>query len=132
MSTAFHLQTDGQTERMNRVVEEVLRHFVSESHNNWAELLPAVELAINTTVKKSVGVSPFMLSHGKEPVHPFYCKLMPRALADLTDTDIESLSKRGVPLTIPMCARDESRVLAARRLHGSMSKVFAMARRALA
>ena len=40
MSTAYHAETDGQTERMDRTVEEVLRHYVDEQQTNWDELLP--------------------------------------------------------------------------------------------
>ncbi len=60
-ATAYHPhpQTDGQTERTNRVVEEVLRHSVTLEQDTWDELLPAVELAINTTVKRATGMSPY-------------------------------------------------------------------------
>ena len=49
MSTANHTQTDGQTERMNRVVEDTLRAFVNHRQTNWDELLPLCQFAI--TVK---------------------------------------------------------------------------------
>ena len=49
MSTAFHPQTDGQTERMNRVVEDCLRHYVMPHQGNWDQLLPVVEFAINSS-----------------------------------------------------------------------------------
>jgi transposase InsO family protein len=42
-STAFHPQTDGQTERMNQVVEDYLRHFVNYKQNDWAEHLDLAE-----------------------------------------------------------------------------------------
>lgn len=48
MSTAFHPRTDGQTERANRVIEEVLRHYVANCQDDWDDLLAGVELAINT------------------------------------------------------------------------------------
>lgn len=43
MSTAFHSQTDGQTERANRVIEEVLKHYVSDSQDDWDEMLAGEE-----------------------------------------------------------------------------------------
>jgi hypothetical protein len=67
-STAFHPQTDGQTERTNRVVEEVLRHFVDGDHVAWEDLLPIVTLTMNNAKSSSTGQSPFFLNHGKHPV----------------------------------------------------------------
>jgi transposase InsO family protein len=46
MSSAFHPQTDGQTERVNRVVEEMLRHFVQPRLDDWDTHLAMVEFAI--------------------------------------------------------------------------------------
>ena len=45
MSTAFHPQTDGETERVNRVLEDMLRMYVSERQNNWVDYLSLVEFA---------------------------------------------------------------------------------------
>ena len=42
-STAFHPQTDGQTERVNQVLEQYLRAFVNWEQDNWVELLPFAE-----------------------------------------------------------------------------------------
>lgn len=70
MSTSFHAQTDGQTERVNRVVEEILRHYVSENQDDWDTMLPVVEYAINTAQHESTGYTPFYLCHGYEPETP--------------------------------------------------------------
>lgn len=70
MSTAYHAETDGQTERMNRTMEEVLRHYVDEQQTNWDELLPLVEFAMNSAVNRSTGFSPFYLNYGREPLTP--------------------------------------------------------------
>ena len=67
MSTAFHPQTDGQTERMNRTVEDMLRHFVSPTMTNWDELLVHVQFAINNAWQESVQNTPFYLKHGRHP-----------------------------------------------------------------
>jgi hypothetical protein len=69
-STAYHPQTDGQTERYNRVLEEVLRNFVSPTMTNWAELLPACEFALNSHVHKGTHYSPFFLNYGRNPTRP--------------------------------------------------------------
>ncbi|KAI9906474.1 hypothetical protein PsorP6_002840 [Peronosclerospora sorghi] len=53
MSTEDHPQTDGQTERVNRVVEDILRSLCPDSPKIWSEMLPMVEFAINDSVHAS-------------------------------------------------------------------------------
>ena len=67
MSTAFHPQTDGQTERMNRTVEQILRIYADYHQTNWEENLPYVEFAINNTENSSTGETPFYLNKGLHP-----------------------------------------------------------------
>jgi hypothetical protein len=59
MSSAFHPQTDGQTERLNRTLEEMLRGFANEE--DWDEHLPLAEFAYNNSVQVSTGFTPFTL-----------------------------------------------------------------------
>lgn len=61
LSTAYHPQTDGQTERVNRVLEDMLRAYVSKSQTDWDEKLACAEFAINNADQSSAGTSPFML-----------------------------------------------------------------------
>jgi hypothetical protein len=70
LSTAFHPQTDGQTERMNRYVETILRGFVNPAQDNWDTLLPLVEFAINNSYQASIRSTPFFLNYGRHPVTP--------------------------------------------------------------
>jgi hypothetical protein len=70
MSTAFHPQTDGQTERVNRIIEEYLRHYVSAEQDNWDELLPLAEFALNDSYQESIGTTPFFLTYGQHPKRP--------------------------------------------------------------
>jgi transposase InsO family protein len=49
MSSSFHPETDGQTERANRTMEEMVRHYVSHRQDDWDQLLPALEFAYNTS-----------------------------------------------------------------------------------
>jgi transposase InsO family protein len=67
MSTAYHPQTDGQTERANRTVEDMLSPFVNQRLDNWADLLPAAEFAYNSSVQASTGYTPFYLNYGQHP-----------------------------------------------------------------
>ncbi|KAF1324759.1 reverse transcriptase, partial [Globisporangium splendens] len=59
MSTAAHPETDGQTERVNRVLEDVLRSYAT-SFKEWSEFLPLAEFALNNSTHVSTGHSPFM------------------------------------------------------------------------
>src|SRR5437667_10513845 len=67
MSTTYHSQTDGQTERANRSILQILRHFVNVSGSNWAQNLSVVEFAINSAVSRSTGKSPFEIVYGYLP-----------------------------------------------------------------
>jgi hypothetical protein len=69
-STAFHPQTDGQTERMNRTMEEMLRHFITPMKGDWVTALPMLEFAYNNTYNITVQASPFKLNSGFNPLHP--------------------------------------------------------------
>jgi hypothetical protein len=64
VSTAYHPETDGSTERMNQTVEAYIRTFTNYAQDNWVTLLPMAELAINNHDSATTGVSPFFLSHG--------------------------------------------------------------------
>jgi len=66
LSTAFHPQTDGQTERMNQELEQYLRFFIEHRQKDWPEWLAAAEFAINNKVHTVTKVSPFMANYGKE------------------------------------------------------------------
>ena len=70
LSTAFHPETDGQTERTNSIVAEVLRNFLAQSRRSWDELLPFAQFCINNTVSASTGATPFMLNFGRHPRTP--------------------------------------------------------------
>jgi RNase H-like domain found in reverse transcriptase/Reverse transcriptase (RNA-dependent DNA polymerase)/Integrase zinc binding domain/Chromo (CHRromatin Organisation MOdifier) domain/Retroviral aspartyl protease len=69
-STAFHPETDGQTERMNRTVEETLRHYVSPNHTDWDTHLPMIEFAINNALQLATSQTPFYMNTGFHPLTP--------------------------------------------------------------
>ena len=70
MSTANHPQTDGQTERANRTIEEILRAYVAPLQNDWDLHLTNVEFAYNDSVNATTGYTPFFLNYGRHPVTP--------------------------------------------------------------
>ena len=57
-STAYHPQTDGQTERINQEIEQYLRIFINHHQNDWAEWLPLAEFSYNNKVQTSTNQSP--------------------------------------------------------------------------
>jgi hypothetical protein len=67
ISTAYHKETDGQTERINQIIETMLRCYINFEQNNWVELLPVMQLAYNSAPSESTGKSPFFLNYGFEP-----------------------------------------------------------------
>jgi len=69
-STSFHPQSDGQTERMNRVLEDMLRHYVSPLQDDWDDHLATAEFAINNSYQESVKNTPFRLNNGRDPRTP--------------------------------------------------------------
>ena len=70
LSTAYHPQTDGQTERANRVLEETLRAFVHPHGDDWPDHLGNAEFAYNTSTHRGSGKSPFFVAYGYHPRVP--------------------------------------------------------------
>ena len=66
-STAFHPQTDGQTEVTNRTLGNIMRCLVQENTSSWDELLPRVEFAYNASEHRATGYSPFHVNTGRDP-----------------------------------------------------------------
>lgn len=67
MSSAYHPQTDGQTERANRTLKEYLRHYVNGNQANWVLLLPMAELALNKLSSSATGSTPSYANYGRNP-----------------------------------------------------------------
>ena len=64
LSTAFHPQTDGSTERRNQEVETYLRAFVAYNQADWNRWIPLAQIALDNKPASTTGVSPFFLTHG--------------------------------------------------------------------
>ncbi|UYV70961.1 hypothetical protein LAZ67_8001260, partial [Cordylochernes scorpioides] len=67
-TTSYHPQTNGQTERMNRTLTDMISMYIDEKHQNWDEILPFVTFAYNSSVQETTGYSPYFLIHGREPL----------------------------------------------------------------
>jgi hypothetical protein len=77
MSSAFHPQSDGQTERTNRTLEAMLRHYVNARNDDWSNHLTAAEIAINNCQQASTKFSPFFMNYGFNPRFPFFVQARP-------------------------------------------------------
>ena len=67
MSSAYHPQSDGSTERANRTVTQMLRQCIQPNQKDWVSKLPAIEFAINSARSESTGYAPFFLNFGRMP-----------------------------------------------------------------
>jgi hypothetical protein len=64
LSTAYHPQTDGQTEQFNHTLLQMLRCFVNKYHSDWALHIPALLYAYHNTVHSATGFTPHRLLFG--------------------------------------------------------------------
>jgi hypothetical protein len=86
MSSAYHPQTDGQTERTNRTLEQMLRFYVNRQLSNWDELLLCCEFAYNNSEQASTGHTPFFLNYGMHPLTPV-ARQLPEKMLVLETTE---------------------------------------------
>ncbi|KAE8660305.1 Detected protein of unknown function [Hibiscus syriacus] len=69
-STSVHPQTDGQTERVNALVETYLRHYVSATQRDWPKLLDVAQFSYNLQRSEATNQSPFEIVIGQQPLTP--------------------------------------------------------------
>jgi len=67
MSTTYHPQTDGQTERVNQELEQFLRATVAKEQHSWEEHLPMAAFAHNSQYNSAIKMSPFEAMYGYKP-----------------------------------------------------------------
>ena len=70
LSTAYHPQSDGNTERCHRTIEQILRAYVHHSHHDWYERLSLAEFSYNNNIHSSTGHTPFTANYGYDPHTP--------------------------------------------------------------
>ncbi|KAG2776027.1 hypothetical protein PC116_g28044 [Phytophthora cactorum] len=80
MSTADHLQTDAQTERVNRVLGDLLKSY-AHSFQQWSDCLPMAEFAINNSVHASTGHTPFYVNAMRHPRLPSMLRMVASSLS---------------------------------------------------
>ena len=100
MSTAFHPQTDGQSERTIQVLEDMLRACVLDLKGSWEEHLPLVQVAYNNSYQASIHMTPYEALYGR-PCRSSVCwtavgerpTLGPELISD-TSVKVELIRKR--------------------------------------
>jgi hypothetical protein len=92
VSTAYHPQTDGQTEVVNRSLGNLLRCLVSDHNRNWDLILPTVQFAYNSSINRSICMSSFEVVHGYKPRKPL--DLLPMSLHARVYESAESFARR--------------------------------------
>ncbi|KAJ7514184.1 hypothetical protein O6H91_23G032200 [Diphasiastrum complanatum] len=85
LSTAFHPETDGQTERVNQWLECYLRHFVCDQQTKWIDWLHLAEFSYNSTPHMSIGMTSFYALYGCEPTTPIDMELADVTMAAVPD-----------------------------------------------
>jgi hypothetical protein len=71
-STAYHLQTDGQSERTIQTLEDMLRACMLDFCGSWARYLPLVEFSYNNSFQASIGMAPYEALYGRKCRSPLY------------------------------------------------------------
>ncbi|KAE8216955.1 hypothetical protein CF319_g8841, partial [Tilletia indica] len=71
LSTAYHPQTDGQTERVNQSLEQYLRTFTNYQQSDWSDFLPLAEFAYNNSEHSTTQTTPFFANKGYHPSFDF-------------------------------------------------------------
>lgn len=69
-TTAYHPQTNGLTERLNRTLTDMLSIYVDLEHRAWDKILPYATFAYNTAVQETTKVTPFQLVYGRVVTTP--------------------------------------------------------------
>lgn len=67
LSTAYHPETDGQTERVNQILEQYVRVYTNYQQDDWVDLLPLAEYTYNSSPHEATGVTPFFANKGYHP-----------------------------------------------------------------
>ncbi len=92
LSTAYHPETDGQTERLNQTLEQYLRCYVNYQQDNWVGLLPLAQFAYNSASTETTKVSPFFANYGFDPeIHRQPLDL--RVLSDAARVKVDRLKQ---------------------------------------
>jgi hypothetical protein len=71
-SSVYHPQTDGQTERVNQILEDMLRAYALKDSKSWDKCLLYAEFSYNNSYQKSLKISPFEVLYGRKCQTPLF------------------------------------------------------------
>ncbi|KAL8097505.1 hypothetical protein AgCh_030581 [Apium graveolens] len=100
MSTAYHPQTDGQSERTIQMIEDMLRTCAIDFKGNWDDHLPLIEFSYNNSYHASIGIPPYEALYGRKCRSPTYWndigerKLIGPELVQQMKEKVETIQKR--------------------------------------
>lgn len=90
MGTAYRSSSSHLVERLNRTVQETMRHYTDAVGSNWEELLGLVEFSLNNAPQAAHGFTPFFLNSGRHPLTPMDLLSSPDRLEDQVQLDTRS------------------------------------------
>ncbi|KAM7293325.1 DDE-type integrase/transposase/recombinase [Ixodes scapularis] len=114
-TTAYHPQTNGLTERLNKTIADMISMYVDVEHKTWDEVLPYVTFAYNTAVQETTGFTPFQLVHGRK-VTTMLDAMLPHEPSDNESDDAQAVAQRAeeVRQLARLMIQDQQRVDAGR------------------
>ena len=116
LSTAYHPQSDGQSEVTIRTLENFLRPYVEGHPTDWVQLLPLAEFAANNAVNMSTGFSPFYLNGG---IHP---ELPGTLMASSSQTPNEAVNQMVNRMKVALEQAQTNLKVAQERMKGQVDK----------
>jgi hypothetical protein len=132
LSSAYHPETDGASERTNKTVIQCIRFAVERDQKGWVRALPKVRFDIMNTINASTGFTPFQLRFGKSP------RIIPPLLALEEDNDNEPTAREIIEQMQPIHLEAKDNLLEAKikqsqqeNLHRSNSFPFKIGDRAV-
>jgi hypothetical protein len=123
MSTSYHPQTDGQTERLNQTLEQYLRCYVNDRQDNWISLLPLAQIAYNHAPTTTTGTSPFYATYGFQPnnLNGTMEVLAKNPAAAVTAFDLQQIHK-DLRLELMFCRQQMTKYANRKRIEGPTLK----------
>ena len=122
--TAYNSRGNGVVERPWSSLKEIVRCFANKYVHNWDILLPLFRLAVNSTINRSTGYSPFFLHFGRHPITPFEASIASTHVTKRTISDYVDLIRNELPTIFQIVRErsiDLSRANAINRLSNSKS-----------
>ena len=114
-STAYHPQTDGQSERTIQILEDMLRACMMDFSGSWEDHLPLVEFAYNNSYQASIGMAPFAALYGRR------CR-SPLSWDDIGDSELRGPEMVVEAVEIARIVRDRLRIAQDRYKHWADAK----------